>query len=242
MTQSKNTHFSEFDEQVLEQTLEEFYTDNNSGSKSKLWNFTTASGLGILFISLIFISQMALNVFGFNLNLVSNSFMEFLSVASGAAVIVTGLGWFRRKGKKKRLSRAQRKELKSQKNDYQKSTEFAFSRDQKQSSQSEFRTQTESGSFNRSTASAKSSFTESYAPESYGLAKNNRLFRSRKDKVVSGVLGGLAKYVGISPAILRLIFVIGLFASAGAPFIIGYIAATFIIPKEPKRDFFRLDD
>lgn len=237
MTHSKSTHFSEFDEQVLQQTLEDFYTDNNTDNKSKLWNFTTASGLVVLLISLVFISQMILGVFGLNLNLVSNSFMEALSVIGGGAVIVTGLGWFRRKGKKKKLSRAERKALKEHRNTYQDSSSFQSSSQasEKTYSSSSFGQASRTASFN--SQSKNRIYSDQNTPESYGLAKNNRLFRSRRDKVLSGVLGGLAKYVGISPAILRLIFVIGLFASAGAPFIFGYIIATFIIPKEPQRDF-----
>lgn len=46
-----------------------------------------------------------------------------------------------------------------------------------------------------------------------------------------GVLGGIAEYFRLDPAVVRLLFVIGLFFSAGT-LILLYIACIFIIPDE----------
>lgn len=59
----------------------------------------------------------------------------------------------------------------------------------------------------------------------------NRLYRSRKERMSYGVLGGIAEYFRLDPAVVRLLFVIGLFFSAGT-LILLYIACIFIIPDE----------
>ena len=56
-----------------------------------------------------------------------------------------------------------------------------------------------------------------------------RLYRSSIDCKVAGVCGGLGEYFGIDPVIVRVIFVILLFAGIG---FITYIVMWFIVPKK----------
>lgn len=58
-----------------------------------------------------------------------------------------------------------------------------------------------------------------------------RLYRSRNDRMIGGVCGGLAEYFDIDPTIVRLGFV-ALFFIGGA--ILAYIIAWLVIPKENK--------
>ena len=57
-----------------------------------------------------------------------------------------------------------------------------------------------------------------------------RLHRSRKDRVLGGVAGGLAEYFGIDPIITRLGFVALTFA--GGAGVLLYIAAVLLVPNE----------
>lgn len=57
-----------------------------------------------------------------------------------------------------------------------------------------------------------------------------RLYRSRKEKMVAGVCGGLAEYFEIDPVIIRLAWL--MFAVFGVG-IITYILAIIIVPEEP---------
>lgn len=58
-----------------------------------------------------------------------------------------------------------------------------------------------------------------------------RLYRSRKNRVLAGVCGGLGEYLNIDPVVVRLIWVaISLVWGFG---IILYIIAALIIPEEP---------
>ncbi len=58
-----------------------------------------------------------------------------------------------------------------------------------------------------------------------------RLYRSRKDKMLGGVAAGLAEYFDIDPTLVRVIFVVSLFA--GGAGIIAYIILWIIVPEEP---------
>jgi phage shock protein C len=58
-----------------------------------------------------------------------------------------------------------------------------------------------------------------------------RLFRSRKERILGGVCGGLGIYFNLDPVLIRVIWAI-LFFAAGIGFL-GYILAWIIIPEEP---------
>ena len=60
-----------------------------------------------------------------------------------------------------------------------------------------------------------------------------RLYRSRKDKVFSGVCGGLGEYFGVDAALFRIIWFLAAFTIAP---IFGYIVAAVIIPNAPLED------
>ena len=60
--------------------------------------------------------------------------------------------------------------------------------------------------------------------------QTNRLYRSRKDRVIWGVAGGLAEYLGIDPVLVRIAFV--LLAFAYGVTIIAYIIMAIAVPNE----------
>lgn len=62
--------------------------------------------------------------------------------------------------------------------------------------------------------------------------EKKRLCRSLTDKRISGVCGGIAKYLDTDPTVIRLIWALACFASLGVG-LLGYIAAALIIPVEP---------
>ncbi len=64
-------------------------------------------------------------------------------------------------------------------------------------------------------------------------SRESRLYRSRSNRMVSGVLGGLADYFSLDPTFLRLAFAaFALIIDAGAAIVV-YIIATVIMPEEP---------
>ena len=58
-----------------------------------------------------------------------------------------------------------------------------------------------------------------------------RLYRSREDKMLAGVCGGLADYFDVDPSLVRLACVL-LYLYAGTGLLV-YILAAFIIPEAP---------
>lgn len=57
-----------------------------------------------------------------------------------------------------------------------------------------------------------------------------RLFKSRTDKKIAGVCGGLGQYFGIDSTIVRLIWIISIFALGTG--ILAYIIAAIVMPDE----------
>ena len=58
-----------------------------------------------------------------------------------------------------------------------------------------------------------------------------KLYRSRTDKKICGVCGGLGKYFDIDPTLVRLgVVLFALFAGCG---VLAYIIAALIIPENP---------
>lgn len=60
--------------------------------------------------------------------------------------------------------------------------------------------------------------------------KIKRLYRSKKNRVIAGVCGGIAEYFNIDPTLIRLLWI--LFIFAGGSGILAYIIAWIIIPLE----------
>ncbi len=65
-----------------------------------------------------------------------------------------------------------------------------------------------------------------------GAQPTRRLTRSRTDRMVGGVCGGLARYWNTDPVLLRILTVVLTLATGGA-FLVGYIIAWIAIPDEP---------
>jgi phage shock protein C len=58
-----------------------------------------------------------------------------------------------------------------------------------------------------------------------------RLTRSRTDKKLLGVCGGIAEYLNLDPTLVRIAFVIGVISSFG-PLVLAYFGLAFAMPKE----------
>jgi len=57
-----------------------------------------------------------------------------------------------------------------------------------------------------------------------------RLYRSRKDRIIAGVCGGIGEYFEIDPTLIRLVWLLLGLTGAG---IVVYIVAWAIVPEEP---------
>jgi phage shock protein C len=62
--------------------------------------------------------------------------------------------------------------------------------------------------------------------------KYKQLYRSRDDRMVAGICGGLGDYLDIDPTIIRLIFVFGTVLT-GSGLFWAYLVMMLIVPEEP---------
>lgn len=72
-------------------------------------------------------------------------------------------------------------------------------------------------------------------PRYYVEARYKKLYKSRTDRKVSGICGGLGKYFKIDPNIFRVILLILFIPTAFFVVPTVYILAAIIIPEEPYR-------
>ena len=62
------------------------------------------------------------------------------------------------------------------------------------------------------------------------------LRRSRSDRKVAGVLGGLARYFALDPTLVRAVYVVVSILSVAFPGILVYLVLWFLIPAEGESD------
>ncbi len=65
-----------------------------------------------------------------------------------------------------------------------------------------------------------------------GMDLRKRLYRSRTDRMIAGVAGGMAEYLDIDPTLVRLLWALA-FLPGGVPGLLLYVLCWIIIPMEP---------
>jgi phage shock protein PspC (stress-responsive transcriptional regulator) len=65
------------------------------------------------------------------------------------------------------------------------------------------------------------------------MAKHKKLHRSKKERMIAGVCGGIGEYFDADPTIVRLIWAIGTLISVGLG-LIAYLIAWIIVPEKGK--------
>ena len=62
-----------------------------------------------------------------------------------------------------------------------------------------------------------------------------KFYRSRSDRSIAGVCGGVGKYFGIDPTLVRLLAIVGVFLACST--LLLYLIIWVIIPQEPAKPF-----
>lgn len=74
--------------------------------------------------------------------------------------------------------------------------------------------------------------TENNPQDSYpAMSQPRRLVRSREDRWVSGVCGGVAKYLGVDANLVRLVVVLGTIFGFGS-LLVAYVVAWILMPQD----------
>ncbi len=66
-----------------------------------------------------------------------------------------------------------------------------------------------------------------------GMELSNRIYRSRSERMLAGVAGGLAVHFDIDPTLVRLAFALA-FLVSGPVALLLYVVCALIIPAEPE--------
>lgn len=59
-----------------------------------------------------------------------------------------------------------------------------------------------------------------------------RLYRSKTERKISGVCGGIAEYFDVDPTLIRLLWLCAIFFAGGGLF--AYIVAIIVVPEKPE--------
>jgi len=63
------------------------------------------------------------------------------------------------------------------------------------------------------------------------MEPSRKLYRSRKDRKLAGVCGGVGEYMNVDPTVVRVLFVV--LAVLGGAGLLIYLALWLLVPEEP---------
>lgn len=201
------------DDRELQKTMHKFMEDEETPNY-KIWNFSTIMGIVMVFVGMLYLVQLV----GLGIGPDLSGIMEFMTYLGGALVALVGFGFLVG-------DRAKEKSSKSGASD---SFNFDDHFD-KTEGKSDYNFSGKEGAGQKGYSSAKSQ-ASSY--DQFGLNQPKKLYKSRTDKKIMGVCGGLAKYTGISTTVIRFLFFFAMLAGWGAPLII-YLVLAIVLDKEP---------
>lgn len=194
-------------DQQLQSTLTDFLEEKEKPATESIWNTSTVTGLVLVFTAFSYIGHtIATEVIGLSPLSFVSTVMTFMPYVGGAFLGITILGMFKFNRRKKQKEREEEKRVQDT---YDKLDEFLYTSKEKKG---------------RRKSSART--------RAYSVSSSQKMMRSRTDKYLSGVCGGLAKHLGISSTVIRIIFLAALFLGYGS-FVLVYIALSIIMPKEP---------
>ncbi|RJP43854.1 PspC domain-containing protein [Candidatus Parcubacteria bacterium] len=58
-----------------------------------------------------------------------------------------------------------------------------------------------------------------------------KLYRSRENRVLAGIIGGLGEYFNVDPVILRLAWLLIVVSTGVLPGVIAYLIGILVVPK-----------
>jgi phage shock protein PspC (stress-responsive transcriptional regulator) len=64
------------------------------------------------------------------------------------------------------------------------------------------------------------------------MSTDRPLRRSRSNRMIAGVVGGMAEHFGLNPTVLRIVYVLVSILSAAFPGIIVYLVLWLLVPQE----------
>ncbi|MAO64796.1 MAG: hypothetical protein CL666_07325 [Balneola sp.] len=224
-TGTSTLEFNDFD---LNSTMQEFLQEEEKEAGKSIWNIATISGMVMIFMALTFLIQsVGLNIGEFGAFV--SDILGGLPIIGGALITLVGFGFLVGDRRKVRKAKKAQKAQQAQKKSTSSSSSYSDIPGSEEFASSSGKLNNALDSKSRSGSADKQS---SASFDSYGYRHSKKLLKSRTDKKISGVCGGLAKYFGISSTVVRFIFVAAFFMGWGASLLI-YLGLSIAMPKEP---------
>ncbi len=213
----------EFEEFELQSTMQEFLKEEPKEEGKGVWNFSTFAGLGMLFIAMTFMLQLIGFPMGSGLASFAQDAITALPIIGGILVTLVGFGFL--VGDRRREKKAGRRERRKNSRRNRKKNIYA---------DDIHGTEEFTGTLNNDLDSpgSRSSTSSNYSYDNFGYRHAKRLMKSRTNKKIAGVCGGLAKYFGLSSTVVRFIFAAVFIMGWGTSLLI-YIGLALAMPKEP---------
>jgi phage shock protein C len=206
--QSPRSSTLSISDEDLQTSLRDFLKTDEEKEKRSIWNIRTLSGLAFIFISLAFVGHsIGVELFGATGIPFLERLIGLTPYFAGAMVGVICLGFLKQSKQKEKIKRTESRNRET----YDRLDDFLYS-----------------DTASAETKSRKKSRTKMYDTS---IRASGGLSRSRTDRKLMGVCGGLAKYLGVNSTALRIGFLIAFFLSTGT-FTLLYIAMAVVMPKE----------
>ena len=227
-TKRQSTHqnldsLMDFEDHELQATMRDFLKDEKEAN-TNIWNFATIAGIAMFFVGMIFLIQ----TIGLGIGPDLSGLVDILPLIGGILVTLVGFGFF--VGDRKKKKQQQKRSSQSQKYDFESDYDYEYDYDFDATEEEDYTLNNDLGSKKRSSGKRKSSGKSKF--DSYAFRQSKKLYKSRTDKKMAGVCGGLAKYFGISSTVVRLLFVITFFAGSGTSLLV-YLGLAIALDKEP---------
>lgn len=217
-------------DQDIERAYRKFVSKDKPKKKSRALQ-TTASAFGgvMLVVTFMMMLQMAGIPAGPEISFTNHILLPVI----GALLVLLGWSALKRNGNKPKEPVYEEPVLKVNSREKSNAGANAGSRgfqqqETRKTTYRDFRVNDEPG---KSFAEKVAASAEKKKQEPYALSRKKTIYRSRTDKKIFGVCGGIADYLGIDSTLVRIIFALTLVFYGTPAFL--YIALRFILRKEP---------
>ena len=233
----------DLDDDITDEDIEDFLEEeaDKAASEEKkpgFMNLQTGSGLALIAIGTIYLLQQ-LGFFALPFSM--GGFVALLPWLAGILIILTGFGvlsWSPSRRRKRARQKARRRRARQEK-----------TMGRQRSRPTGPTASTGSKAFEQARESARRAAREAERVAGRAASRasqrrsgtKRRLAKSRTNKKIAGVAGGIAEYLGIDPTLVRIAFVIG--AVVGSGFSIPlYLILAFVLPKADETEGLVEDD
>lgn len=232
--------------QVTDEDIERAYRRfvSTGKPKKKQKNKPMKTAAGVFGIAMVVVSvMMVLQLMGLDVGTDVNFTQHILLSVIGALLVLLGWSSLKRKKENGEAEVFEEPPLKVRKrSEYTAYEQTRSSRSQTGADAGERESESSFRNFRANSSGSRAPFAEKVADaaarksariDSFALSQKKTIYRSRTNKKIFGICGGLADYFGVDAVYMRLAFALLIFPLQGTPAFL-YIILAIILKKEPK--------